>query len=521
MIRLSDTLKGWHWTSLLGVVGAAVLISAFGITFFPVKSDELTVAWMAKQAAMGRVPYVDYFCFIPPLTLYGLAAFFKAFGATLAAFRLLSVLWLLMITLLLQRLLSRGGMAPSWAAGTALLFPALFVPFWPVPSHHWFALGVGLASMAVADSALASCSKPLWFVSGLLAGCSGLCLQTEGALFCLLLAGTFLLLAPRPLDWKAALWTLGGVVLPLLIFAGMLAPQGALGDALYCLVVWPANYYKQPGGFNDLNILSSVGSELARRWPPSGEFNGIMGSASFLCALLAALWAPVSLALSPAWTDGGTDHKPLCRWASGLLGLLATAVVFLGGRAEWVHLTLFIPLLVVLSAREVNWNRERFRPFLFKGLLSICLTVCAFRWMAFWAQSPPLMMDILRVDTLVRENSVPSILADLPRVDGQPPPVVFLPHGADLYFYWAPIPPPLDWVEPPSFKYNAPGDYAALAVFLMRERIPFVLVQANTEDMFLGQASPLQSVLSSAYRPVRRGRLGLLLERKPDAPATR
>jgi len=519
VIPLIDRRKDWLWTTLLGALGAAVLISAFGASFFPVKSDELTVAWMAKQAAMGRVPYADFFCFIPPLTLYGLAAFFKTFGATLAVFRLLSVPWLLATTLLLQRLLRRGGMTPSWSTGTALLFPALFVPFWPVPSHHWFALGVGLASMAAADRAIAEESKALWFASGLLAGCSGLCLQTEGALFCLLLAGTFLLLAPRPLDRKAAVWALGGMALPLLIFAGVLAAQGALGNALYCLVVWPAKYYKQPGGFNDLNILSSVASEFARRWPAGGGFTGTMGFVSFLCALLVALWAPVSLAMSPAWATGTADNQARRRWTYGILGLLATLAAFLGGRAEWVHLTLFIPLLLVLCAREVDWKREHLRPLLFKGLLSVCLAACALRWIGVWVQKPPLLADILRVDTLVVENSVPSILAALPRVDGRLPSVVFLPHGADLYFYWAPIPPPVDWVEPPSFRYNAPGDYAALASFLVRERIPFVLVQANTEAMFLGQVSPLQSVLSSAYRPVRRDRLGLLLERKPDVPA--
>jgi hypothetical protein len=509
--------RAWLWSLLLAVASAAVLLSALGVHFFPVKSDELSVAWMGKQAAAGRTPYLDYFCFYPPLLVQGLARVFKAFGASLAVFRLLTLLWLLGVTLLLERLFLRARMPRAWAAGTAFLFPALLLPFWPVPSHHWFALGFGLASLWAALVAAERRSRILWLAAGLLASCCGLCLQTEGALFCALTLLAFILLAPRPTDRRAALLAVAGLTLPLLIFILALALQGALPRALYCLVTWPANYYKQPGGFNDLSFGASVLSELQNRWPGSWSWAQIVGFSTFLCALGLGLLPVVSMASSPSWTAPQTG-PPLKRWAFSSAGLLCTWAVFLRGRAEWVHFTLFIPVMLVLALLEMDWTAERVRPGVTKGIVLAALAAAGLRWSGIWLERPPLLGDILRVDALVKAGSVPSVLGMLPARGASPPPVVFLPHGADLYFYWAPDPPPVDWVEPPSFKYNAPGDFEALASFLERRRIRFVLIQGDFAAMFLDQPSPIQRVLSERYRPVQRTPLGLILERAPDAP---
>ncbi len=513
---MRDRLRAALPSAFLAAASAALLISAFGVHFFPVKSDELSVAWMGKQAASGRVPYLDYFCFYPPLLVQGLGAFFKVFGATLAAFRCLTALWLLGVTLILERLLACAGMGRRWAAASALLFPALLLPFWPVASHHWFALGFGLAALWAALSAARTGSAALWLASGLLASCCGLCLQTEGALFCALVAMALLLRGPGAPSRKAALAALLGLAAPLLLFGIAVALQGALPQAFYCLVTWPAKFYKQPGGFNDQAFAASVLDRFRALWPSSASWSEGVGFATFLASLSLGLWPVVSVAASPAWTSPET-RAAARRWAFSAGGLLLAWAVFLRGRSEWVHFTLFIPVMLVLAALEIDWSTERVRPRVMKGLVAAGLAVAFLRWGGVWLGRPPLLSDILSVDDLVKSGSVPSVLRLLPSREGTLPPVVFLPHGADLYFYWAPEPPPVDWVEPPTFKYNAPGDFEALAAFMERRRVPFVLIQGDFAAMFLDEPSPVQRVLLERYRPSRRTPLGLILERVPDA----
>ena len=191
---------------LLAVAALAILVSIFSAGYFPVQADETDVAWVAKQVAMGRAPYGDFFSFIPPLTLYGLGAYFKVVGPSLAALRFLTVFWLAGLTLLCYFLLLRWRMPSGWAFGAALALPALFFPYWPVPSHHWFAMGLGLLSLAVLSGPPMSDRR--WFYAGVLVGLSGLCLQTEGAFFAATLA-LLLLTAEGQRKRKAALASSG------------------------------------------------------------------------------------------------------------------------------------------------------------------------------------------------------------------------------------------------------------------------------------------------------------------------
>ena len=518
MNRPTEIHRPWLWTVLLSAMATAVVVSELSPALFPVKSDELVVAWMGKQAAAGRAPYADFFCVVPPLTVYGLAAVFKAFGASLAIFRAVTLVWLLGITLVLERLFLLAKMPRPWAAASAFLFPGLFLTFWPVPSHHWFALGFGLSSLWASLVAGERRSPFLWFASGTLTACAGLCLQTEGVLFAALLVLSMALLGTKPFDRVSVFAALLGLMVPLGAFAGIVTYQGSMGRAFYCLVTWPATYYKQPGGFNDLDILTSIAQEFSSRSP--SRMADLPVFASFLVTLGAACWAPVSLAFSPKWTSPADGDGAWRRWLFSLLAWSATTAVFLGGRAEWVHLTMFVTVMVASAFFEISWTTERVRPVVFKILVSVGLAVSASLWIGVWSRRPPLLSDIAGVDALVAKNSVPSILRELPSVNGRPPAVVFLPHGADLYFFWAPEPPPVDWVDPPSFKYNAPWEFEALASFLERRPIPYVLIQGDFAAMFLGEPSPIQRVLRERYRPLRKTPLGLVLERVPHAAPT-
>ena len=115
MTRRSPFLFGL----LLTVLAAAILLSLFSWKTYPVQADETTVAWLAQQTAAGRVPYRDFFCFYPPVTIYGLGALLKTAGPPLAAFRLLCAVLLLLSTLLAYHLLLRRSWPPLWASRPA------------------------------------------------------------------------------------------------------------------------------------------------------------------------------------------------------------------------------------------------------------------------------------------------------------------------------------------------------------------------------------------------------------------
>jgi hypothetical protein len=498
---------------LLAGVSLAILFSLFSSGFFPVQADETDVAWVAKQTATGRVPYRDFFTFIPPLVPYGLGAYLKLTGPSLAALRYLSVAWLLLVTLLVYALLLRSRMPAWWAAGTALSFPALFLPYWPVSSHHWFATGFGL--MALLAAVRPNPSALHWFTAGLLAGLSGLCLQTEGALVCTLLALLWLLSAPGERR-RTALALALGVALPLALFLALLVAAGSLRDAYLCLVEWPAQNYKQPGGFNDVDGVAFLTDLWKQRFPSGG---GVSRWLPLLLLSAAYALPPLALATaswSPAWTSAA--RVPDRAWAFSTAGLGLVALAYLAGREDWTHLVFWVPLILVLSGHGLDWASESLQPRLFKGWILLTLVLTAISWATVWAVKPPDPGRIGQADRDFVSKSLPAVLGELPRATEKGLPVLYLSrHGSGLYFYWAPVPPPLDWVEPPSMRYNAPWEYALVARFAVEHEVPYIVTPESNLRPFLDEPSAVATLLRTRYRYFKKTPWGVILERTPHA----
>lgn len=515
----------WLLRLLLLSGAAAVLVTAFGYGFVPVSGDELTVAWDGKQVLMGRVPYLDYFCFLPPLTVYGVAALFKIFGASLACLRLFSILWLVMTTLVLFETLRKINVPDLQAAAASFLFPALMVPFWPVAGHHWFAVGFGLISLRCALGASVSGSKGAWFLTGLLAGCSGMCLQTEGALFGLLAAGLWLLIPPpagRSRLSSAWPWLVGLAAVPA-FFAVLLASQGALGRAISEVVLWPLTTYRQPGGFNDVSLfpsLAMIGREFWARLGAGPSLDVVLKLASFVGSLAIVLAAPLLLAAALA-SDIRKPWTARRLWIWSALGTAATFLIYSRGRADWVHLSFFFPLFLVFAASAVEWSSPGRAARAWTGMVLVCLGVSALRWAVIWVHHPPVLSRVLKADALFVKDGPPSIVATLRNPDGSLPAALDLPNGSLLYFYWAPDPPPVSLIMPPASHVNAPAEYATLSAFARTHQIPYILIERRYASAFLTQPSPLRDLIRKHYAPYQENTSVMVFRRVADATAAK
>ena len=516
MTRLSekrDATRGqpkfWLWGCGLAASTAAIGLTVFAQSYFSLVADETVLAWIGKQAALGRRPYGDFFSFLPPGVIYGLAAFFKLVGPSLGALRLLTVLWLILVALCLFVLIARSGLPASWSALAAFTTASIFLPFWPVPSHHWFACGFGLMGLVLIWRESAGSLR--WFAGGMLIALSGLCLQTDGVFFLVLAALLWLTQDRR--DRREALAAAAGLLLPVVLAALLLAFSGTLKEAFEDVVVFPLRYYRQGGGFNDVSALGSIEAFLRSYW--TGRLSPrflATSSLQFVTLALPALAALLPITFLPKMI---AERRLDRRWLVGAAGPAWCFALYLCGRADWTHLVLWSPLLVLLLLSSVRWGEERWRPRLLKVWLIFALAVSALRWPMVWLHHPPSARSVLSIDASVSRQIRGDLLGLLPgALERRLPVTVLGVWGSRVYFYWTVDPPPLDVVMPPSSRYNAPGDYAVMASFLTSHGIPYVVMFTSDAGQFLQQPSPLQKVLRDSYLPFKTEAGLTILKRK-------
>jgi hypothetical protein len=474
----------------LFILTLLILTSALSWEFLPVGPDETAVIWTGRQVAAGRVPYRDFFDFPPPLAMYGAGVFAWLAGAGLTPFRFLMLGWLTVVALVFYGLGRSAGVPRPWALAGALLLPGLFVPFWPATSYHWFAIGLGLIGLLLVGVPRPAGSA--WFLAGVCAGMAGLLIQTEGAWFlALLLLRVFLFRTEG--KWSVAATVVGGALVPVAAFAAALYGQGTLRAAVDAVLLWPAKYYRQPGGENDPGALEFT-------MVPSGHVQtDVTGVLAFIVAASVPLLLIGMLATSPYVRN--RERHLRGSWLLGMIGTGLALGMFLIGRPDWTHLVFWLAPLLFLLLRETDWAAKTVRTRVVKGWLLAATLVIGLRWTTYWVETPPNAWGIIVLDPAFRRNSLPTLVDEVPGAREYFQPILYLDRSASgLYLYWSPAWPPATWVLPPSLPYNSPEQYEALVTFAIEQRVPWIVIPYWSVESFTTDESPIRELLRERYR---------------------
>ena len=498
---------------LVAALAIPPLISCLSQGFYPVQADETTLAWAGARASRGDVPYRDFFSILPPFTIAAVSKWFDLFGESLGALRWLEVAASTLCSVLLFVCLRRGGTALATSACASLLPPWLYFVFWPIPSHHYFAVAAALAALLLANPGAdgVPISKIRLSLAAAAASTTFLTLQPEGTIVAAWIV-TDELFAPgrvREKSWRFAAFA-AGFATPLTLSALELLREGALKHAFYDTLVWPAMYYRRAGGFNDLSFTGSLFDRITYGLRGIDSVRGFLDFSVLLAGMLLIFLCSASVVCRAA----GRGRGDIAR----LLKLLALFALFMNGRSEWVHLAMWGPFIILLGFES---GRAPVPPWLDpRPAACLAMAVAAISWGVSWCKAPPDPRDVAKVDGWYASCGPAGVAKFLPGPGRQP--VLYLPHGSAMYLYYSPDPPPLDWVMPPSKKCNAPWEYEMLASWCENRRVPFVLLGKGYEKGFMEEPSRLSATLSRHYEKEREFAWGLLLRRKasePSAPA--
>lgn len=235
-----STGAGAGWLLLAGftlLFGSMSLVYPFG-------RDQAAYAFMGDAMLHGMTLYRDIPVMLLPMAGLVHALALALFGRTMAAIRILDLLWTLATTGVLSLLVAKAFRRP-WLgviAGVIYSFTYYSIDFWNTAQVNGFLnlplvvsiylLARGLcadASSPQPSSRRALASSGVWFAAGLLTGIALLFKYTMG----LLLPGAVLVLifAPgrRPAEnWRAAAWFCGGCLVTGLVALFVLVLSDAL-----------------------------------------------------------------------------------------------------------------------------------------------------------------------------------------------------------------------------------------------------------------------------------------------------
>lgn len=437
--------------------------------------DEFTFLSHAKRMVAGEVPYRDFFEFIPPLSLWVLAALVALTGASIATAHAQVVLVVLIACAQLVGLARQLALPRHWAWLPAAFLAFGLFPHWGVWSHHWLVVPCELAALALAFRALGSDRARDWALAGVGVGASGLAVQSDGAAVGLALGAGLLLDAwmrrtPIATVARRSAALAAGAVAMVATCALALAAQGALADAYQDVVRWPMLGYRQAGGFNDVAYGADFRGMLLPRTPAPGWHVRVFHVASTYVLLpLAGLGALAWIAVRrdrAGWDPLRARFAMLGAWC------LTAFWLALHGRCDYVHLSLAaVPAglwLAVAAARAAM--RGRLVPI---GLVAAFLAAGALGQLKAMAKEPWIWTDPLHPDRRLEESEVIRYL----RAHARPgDTIAAMPYGGFYYVYGPP--PATRWTcrLPPVFHYGPPEEYAAFWAEIARRQPRFVVI---------------------------------------------
>jgi 4-amino-4-deoxy-L-arabinose transferase-like glycosyltransferase len=168
-------LERWlHAAPLAVFLGAALLLLwMFGNRLILGTNDEGIYLDAAERILHGQKPYVDFFGYMSPGSFWMQALAFRLFGVTLAAGRVLVILYVALECALIYWLVER------FASRAAAIITALFFlvfqtadPSMLTAQHRWDSSAFALASIAICVGAPSGAGRRWLVVSGFLVTCA-------------------------------------------------------------------------------------------------------------------------------------------------------------------------------------------------------------------------------------------------------------------------------------------------------------------------------------------------------------
>ncbi len=319
---------------------------------YPIVGDEGVATLSAWRISNGQIPYRDFFEIIPPFSFLPTALLFAFFGPSVAAERLLAVVYGLLLIVAVIRLLRQLDVK-EWrqAAAAAILIPC-GTAFWPIPSHHWVVDILQLFGISAIIEAGRG-HKPALnaIMAGVLCALACFTLQDQGAYLVLALPCLSLLWIPeRKLRWRVlGSWMLGGIVVAA-AFAMYLLPLVSIGTLWNDWIAFPLHHYNnhdiQASGF------FSGWEKVLVNYDPR-----IFKTLPLYTLSLTVLLAIVSMMpfISLAGSFSIWHYKRIERWELG--ALFSGWLAFLGAcghRWAVTNLLWALPILLVLALKSAD-----------------------------------------------------------------------------------------------------------------------------------------------------------------------
>ena len=304
------------------------------IPFLP-WSDAVGFLNNGTRIVAGRLPYRDYFAFVPPSTDLAYALAIQAFGARAwipsVMMPCLAALAALLMTCCAARIVR----------GTMMVLPGLLLVGFILPgsldaTHHWFSTDAVLAALLVL---LGGGSLPRMAMAGALCGVAGSFTPTKGAMA---VVGFIAYLSLK--RWRGDMpagdfWRRGsllaGVSAAVFVAANAYFIRAAgLSRWLYCILVFPVRYYPSV----PLNNWRIYGDGVLPLGPGTIP-------ALFVNASVPLVYVMIVIATRRRWTN-----EPNQPWDQLLLIALTGLALFLAiaPSPSWKRLSIVSPPAMIL-----------------------------------------------------------------------------------------------------------------------------------------------------------------------------
>lgn len=249
-------LPGLLFWSAASIAFIALLSRVF-LAAIPMTRDEGAYGYLGKLAAKGFTPYVEFYEMKPPLLfyLYGLGG--SLFGFTDLGLRLFGLLLNLssciLIFLILRRYISK-----SYAMVSSALFAML--------SINPFAFGFTMVAEHIVNTLLLlsiflahKSYGPKGFKFLIIGGAvfSMAILTKQSAIVFAPLFLLYFILERSKIAWiRQTIWFAGGALIPAILVSLYLLITGALDEAMYWLIKYPAQYSSTVGFEKGMGFLT-------------------------------------------------------------------------------------------------------------------------------------------------------------------------------------------------------------------------------------------------------------------------